>query len=177
MNSTQKNDGKQSIAVTAPTPYPPIEVEGRNPRYACMLQQDIASARGEMTAIYQYLYQGWVAQRGDPELAQTLMRIAGVEMHHLRVLGELVVLLGGDPRCSGQNGSFPWNGNLIFYHRDISSFLRYNISLEQSAVNAYTMQSGQIRDPFVSAQLSRFAEDERIHRDIFKGFLSRLQTE
>ena len=45
--------------VKADAPYPPLTVEGPNRQYARMLTMDLASDKSEMTAITQYLYQGW----------------------------------------------------------------------------------------------------------------------
>lgn len=78
------------IPVKAASPYPELKVEGRNIHYAAILTGDLASATGEMTAIYQYLYQHWTLQEQFEEIAQTIVRISEVEMHHLNMLGSLI---------------------------------------------------------------------------------------
>ena len=55
-------EGEPLIPASAAGPYPAIEVERENPRYAMMLMQDMASQKGEMTSIYQYLYEHWVLE-------------------------------------------------------------------------------------------------------------------
>ena len=164
------------LPVSADLPYPEIQVERPNRAYARILMQDIAATRGEMTAIYQYLYQNWTLTEGYGELAQILPRIAEVEMHHLDIIGRLIVLLGGDPRCFSPmgNGFYPWSGNMVNYSRSVRRILADNISLEQSAIDCYTAQAAVIEDRFVAEQLRRLAMDEQLHRSIFETFLKRL---
>lgn len=176
MTNCFPNSTDGEIPVTASAPYPEVRIEKPNRAYARILMQDIASTRGEMTAIYQYLYQSWILEDGFEELAQTLFRITKVEMHHLQVIGELIFLLGGDPRCFSPMGNsfYPWNGNMLNYSRSVKRILADNAALEQSAVDSYTAQAMVIEDNYVSAILNRFALDEEIHKHIFEDFLARL---
>lgn len=50
--------------------------------------------------------------------------------------------------------------------------LSWNIQLEREAVETYTIQARQIKDPYVSALLARLALDERLHEKILKNFLA-----
>ncbi len=160
-------------AVASARPYPPIQAAEPNRRYASMLLQDIASSRGEMTAVYQYLYQHWILETAESELAHLLARIAKVEMQHLDILGKLVVLLGGNPICRTNpcSCSTAWNGNMLQYTGSRRQLLAHNMSLELAAVNDYRTQAELIRDPCVSAILIRLAEDEEIHYQLFRSLL------
>lgn len=176
MSKQPANSANAEIPVRADLPYPEIRVEKPNRAYARILMQDIAATRGEMTAIYEYLYQNWVLGEGYEELAHTLLRIAEVEMHHIDIIGRLIVLLGGDPRCFSPmgNGFYPWSGNMVSYSRSVRRMLADDISYEQSAVDGYTAQAAVIEDRYVSEQLTRLAMDEQIHHAIFESFLKRL---
>ena len=74
------------VPVSAPGPHPALQVGAPNRYYAQLLSQDIAYTKGEMSAIYQYLYQQWRTHEQYPEFAGTLLRIAKVEMEHLEML-------------------------------------------------------------------------------------------
>lgn len=101
----------EKIPVAASEPYPPIKVEGKNHHYAQLLGQDLASSWGEMSAIYGYLYQHWILNKPQAALQTVLFRIAKVEMHHLNILGQLIRMLGGDPKCIGiPPGTTRWYG-------------------------------------------------------------------
>lgn len=167
-----------AIIVTSPGPYPPIEVERPNLSYARLLMQDLSSPRGEMTAIYQYLYQYWAIEQRDLEFSATLYKIAAVEMHHLDVLGKLVTMLGGDPRCQAVPGNrrTAWTGNDINYTRQIGPMLLHNIAGERFACNTYLSQANAVQDGKLAAVLRKLAADENVHIGIFQRFLSSYQT-
>lgn len=165
------------IAVAAPGSYPPIQVIGPNRKYADMILQDIAAAKGEMTTVYQYFYQNWCLEEIDPDLALLLNRIAQVEIKHLDLLGRLVVLLGANPVCLSRPGNrnSAWNGNMINYHHGEKFLLSYNIRLEQSTLNNYIAQARMIKDPYICDLLNRIAQDEELHRDLFTEYLEFLE--
>ncbi len=166
----------EQVPVEAASPYPEIRVVGVNPRYAELLLQDISDAKGEMTALYQYIYQDWCFRHQFQELACLLRRIAAVEMRHLDILGRLNLLLGGNPilRTQAANPQTAWNGNMIYYGRNIKPLLADNVSLERAAADAYLAQAEVIQDPFVAAMLKRLALDEQIHHHLFTSYLSQL---
>ena len=88
-------------AVASSAPYPAITVDCQNPQHALLISQNLSGPQGEMTAIYQYMYQDWILSALHPDIAAILKRIAKVEMHHLDIFGQLVSLLGGDPPLPG----------------------------------------------------------------------------
>lgn len=166
----------KKIPVTAPEPYPPLAVEGKNHHYAQLLGRDLASPWGEMSTIYGYLYQHWVLDEANEPLRTVLSRIAKVEMHHLNILGQLIRMLGGDPKCLYISGHSPvvWNGNMVNYNKGVRRILSYDVVSEQSAADGYLKHAQLIKDAHVSAMLRRLARDELVHRDIFSGFLKEI---
>ncbi|MBC8571172.1 ferritin-like domain-containing protein [Zongyangia hominis] len=159
--------------VSAPEPYPPIRVEKPNRRYAQMLSVDMASAKSEMTSITQYVYHSWVLHGTYGEAAHTLDRIAMVEMRHLDILGQLIVLLGGDPvyQSTRQNRRIVWNGAMVTYRKRFTQAIQDDIALEQAAIDLYTRQAAAILDPYVSTIIRRIIQDELIHLKIFRSLL------
>nr|WP_286174856.1 ferritin family protein [Harryflintia acetispora] len=166
------------VPVSAPGPHPALQVGAPNRYYAQLLSQDIAYTKGEMSAIYQYLYQQWRTNEQYPEFAGTLLRIAKVEMEHLEMLGKLIVLLGGDPRCQTQLGNrFTfWNGNMVFYGRPLSRMLQNDIRSERDARDLYLSQARFVKDEELSAVLARIAADEEVHLALFQSFLARFEA-
>lgn len=164
-----------TISVTASLPYPPLKCEKENTLYASLLMIDMASAGGEMTAIYQYLYENWVLNEKMSLYAQLMLKIAKVEMHHLNMLGDLIQQLGGDPKCQtmANDKSTPWNGTFINYSKELNTMLCGNIMGERAAYNTYQTHANQIKDPFVSAVLRRIAEDEKVHYQLFNQMINK----
>lgn len=164
------------INVTYPADYPPVEVSGPNLKLARLLNNDLAAVKSETTAIHQYLYQAWMLEGSRTELSTTLSDIARVEMHHMRILGRLIVLLGGSPRFFSYPPGrvLPWNGKMVNYDKDIRHILAADISDEELAYQAYTQQAKTTKDEKVAANLTRIAQDEKLHKAVFEKFLQDL---
>lgn len=81
-----------------PAPYPEVRVARPNKEYAYLLLEDYAGMVSELTAVCQYSYHHFVLENENREVADALSCIALVEMHHLEILAETIVMLGVDPR-------------------------------------------------------------------------------
>lgn len=163
---------KNKIIFHAESPYPPIKVEEPNLKYACLLQADEASDKSEFTSISQYVYQSWIFQACYKEIAHGIIKIAEVEMHHLDMLGKLIILLGGEPKL--QSGYRIWNGNMVNYTVSPVNMLKSSIMLEVAAIETYEKQINYIKDKYIVDILKRIVEDEQIHLKIFNNYLSEL---
>ena len=153
--------------------YPPIQAAGKNRQYARMLQRNIAAAESETTAVNQYVYQSWMLEKSHPEISSAMASIAMVEMHHLHMLGQMVVLLGGEPRfCMGAGrGASCWNGSMVNYQPCLRQMMINNIKDEQGAIRQYSRQAASICDENVKNLLERIILDEKLHIDCFRRFL------
>jgi bacterioferritin len=140
-------------------PYPAITVEGPNREYAEILMGDYAGKDSELTAILQYIYGNLVSS--NVEVAQLLMCIARVEMHHFHMLGETIKLLGVDPRY--QHMGKYWNASFVKYERDTCKILHANREDEMAAIREYRRQAARIADTNVKELLLRIARDEEVH--------------
>lgn len=175
-NGRRKPNDIPRIPVQASPPYPPIAAEGRNISYAQILSSDLAGSKGEMSAIYQYIYQSWILQEQHPLISETLLCIAKVEMQHLNILGQLTIKLGGNPKCQfiQNRRSIVWNGGMVNYTQNLSEILKANISDEQYAADMYMRHATMIQDGDISALLARLSLDELQHKSIFEGFLEQI---
>ncbi len=169
VHNVMKNNS-ESKSVASPEPYPPIKVSRKNPYYANMLYPALRAQESEMTAITTYLYQHWILTDRFSDLGKTLMAISNVEMFHLNTIGQLITMLGGDPRLAN-NACECWNADAIDYCQEVHHILAANIVSEEGAAAFYQQTAKEIQDPCVSAVLKRLALDEILHAKIFREFL------
>ncbi len=172
----KKEQGCQTLYASQ-KPYPSLNVEEKNMRYAQILKMNLASQKSEMTAITQYLYQSWIWNGEYREIAETMHQIAAVEMRHLDLFGKAVRLLGGNPTYSApqKNRLYIWNGNAVNYGGHVNRMLRYNLQAEQETIRIYERQSKIILSGNLPELLLRIVEDEKVHVSIFQALLEKMQ--
>ncbi len=151
--------------------YPLPKVERPNLEYAKILLDDFSGIISENTAINLYLYQSLSTNNTNPSFAKIIKEISEVEMHHLYLLGETIVLLGGNPIY----GSFGkdnilrlWTSSNVNYTTNLKEMLEADIISEQMAINHYQEQLKIIKDRYIQDLIKRILEDEFIHLSIFK---------
>lgn len=156
-------------------PYPPIEVQGRNIYYAHLLQVNYAGSNSELTEMTQYLYQHFLVNKVYEDLSEQLMCISQEEMKHFNILGNLIVLLGGDPNLRTVTGMRTeyWCGYNIFNEKCIPDFLERNIMLEEISISLYKNHISLIVDENIISILERIILDEENHIRIFKDLLTK----
>ena len=151
--------------------YPIPKVERPNLQYAKILLDDFAGVVSEDTAINLYLYQTFSTNNTNPSFAEIMKKISEVEMHHLYLLGETIVLLGGNPiygSFGNDNVLRLWNSANVNYTTNFKEMLETNIIAEQTAINHYQEQLKIIKDRYIQTLIKRIIEDELIHLSIFK---------
>ncbi|WP_085533184.1 ferritin-like domain-containing protein [Anaeromassilibacillus sp. Marseille-P3371] len=160
----------------SPEPYPPIEVAGKNRLYAGLMHMNLCAAQSEMTAVMQYLYQGWVIEAKNAEASQALKQIAMVEMHHIDIFAQLICLLGGDPvySVSFRQRRRTWDGNMVSSCKNFFHMMQSNLLAEQETIDRYRRQAAMVHDASLSAILLRIVEDEKVHVKIFRSYLDEL---
>lgn len=154
-------------------PYPPIKVEEKNENYARLLLKNFAGEISEDTAIHLYIYQTLILKDDNKDLADTLKRIAIVEMHHLDMLGEVIKLLGVKPVYGTMIDNYfkPWSGAYVDYTIGLKEMLNIDIENEETAIRNYQKSIELIEDKYIRKLLERIIEDEMLHIKIFKSFL------
>ncbi|MBE6654429.1 MAG: hypothetical protein E7608_03105 [Ruminococcaceae bacterium] len=149
-------------------PYPELRIERRNPRYAAMLSLAYAGQEGELPTILSYIYGSMVCANAMPEmLCQTLRCIAVAEMRHLEMLGELIFMLGGDPRFCTSNKRMGINTAMLPYKASPAEIIAQAIAGEKKAIKLYENLILSIDDKYVREVLRRIIKDEEHHLKIF----------
>lgn len=146
-------------------PYPPIKVKGENPRYASLILLNYSSSTSELSAVTQYVYHEIALKYKYEEVSETIQGIAEVEMHHLQMLGELLVKLGQDPGywiCKHKKLSY-WTPEFLSFNTDLKKALMIDITDEKEAISQYKRTAKQIDDPYIVDIIDRIILDEEYH--------------
>ena len=162
----------KSSPYAAPEPYPEIKVEREDPRLANLIMGKLAGQQSEMTATTRYLYLHWTLT----ECHDVMFGIAKVEMHHMNMLGQMIRLLGGDPRfqvCQRGRPVF-WNGGMIPYWKTVREALEGSMKAEEATAAGYQELIDQISDQNVCRVLARIRDDELFHQDLLREKLDAL---
>lgn len=157
----------------AAMPYPPVKVEKRDPFYACEMLSNIGSCNSEMSTLNSYLYNSTILLKSHSEISEVFRKIAIVEMHHLSIFSQLALELGADPRlwtCSGRKPVY-WSPACCQYPDNLKTMLYNAYTGEQDAIRKYENQIEQIQDDYICEILQRIIEDEKLHVEIYRGFL------
>ena len=185
-----RGNGEICSEVEVDLPYPPIRVERPNLDYAVALFRQYSGYDGELTATTQYIYQNMVLLNSDPTAAALLECIAINESRHFQILGQLIYMLGADPklyaptRLRGEpqrirgasdsavvEGYSWWSGDMLIYTHDFNTMIRNNIELEYIAIANYNAALRVINDVYVRPMLERIILDEQRHIVIFNQLL------
>lgn len=155
-------------------PYPNIDNVQPNRCDLAMTYDLYAGSISEYTAIAQYVYHHLYAQHAGLELLQReFLSIAIVEMHHLALLGGLILKLGGAPQFISPTkaGYTPWNSTLIDYGCGLKDMILLDIKSEQAAICDYTRGANCTCQEEISALLRRISQDEELHLKAFTNML------
>jgi bacterioferritin len=165
---------KKTELARNPKPYPPIKVLEPNIEYALILHDALAGRVSEMTAITQYLYHHWDMGETLEETSQLLEDISIVEMEHMEILAELIVLLGGTPIYHDSICGM-WSPEYVEYLPQTPlRQLIADIEAEKAAIDIYRYQIAIIHDPYIQAILKRIIRDEEVHLSLFKAQLQNI---
>lgn len=158
-------------------PYPTVKVEKQNLDYAKLLLENYAGVISEDTAVHLYFYQSLVINEAFKDFANIMLSISKVEMHHLKLLGETISLLGLKPvfgTISKKNYGNAWNSKFIDYTTDLKEMLEINIKNEELAIKNYKKRIMEINDNNIKDLLLRIIEDEKLHIEIFKYYYNKF---
>lgn len=79
-------------------PYPPAKARAENERYARIIRNSFAGRDSVLTAVLTCFYHSMRFEECAADLQKAFLGIAICKMHHLKLLGELLISLGSDPR-------------------------------------------------------------------------------
>ena len=144
--------------------YPDLADVQRDLRSAKIIQNLYAGKSSELSAITQYCYQAFVSQRFNDEINEVFLHIAEVEMHHLELLANAIIKLGGNPTFSNSGGW--WSGSNVYYNNNIINMINRDIRDEELAILDYKKAAAFIKDAGVDALLNRIIADEEVHIEV-----------
>lgn len=159
-----------------PTPYPEVRVVAPNPYYAQLLLEDYAGTVSEFSAISQYIYHHFVLEHKYKDVADLLACISLVEMHHLELLAETIIMLGVDPRfrtVKNNNIEEYWDASFIFYGISLCDQISSDIAGEWAAIESYRKHQHLIDDPNIRQLLERIILDELHHIDLLNQIMQK----
>ncbi len=157
-------------------PYPTVEVTEPNAEYAARLSVFFAGRDSELSALLQYTYQSQILKAKNAYISDILQCISITEMRHYEMLGEMILLLGADPRVAAQNrGRYVyWNGAGVTYAKHAERMLKDNIISERRAVASYNNFIKGCKDEKINKVIKRIVLDEEHHFKLFNSLLTEL---
>lgn len=153
--------------------YPEPKVERQNIQYGNILLKDYAGEVSEFTAIALYIYQDFVSENRYKDYAKLVESIAIVEMKHLELIGETILLEGIKPMYV--DGVYPsgrlWTPMYVNYNTNILDMLCADIDSEKKAIANYNYHLVIIKDKYIRKLIERIILDEELHLKLFKEML------
>lgn len=170
-----------------------VRVDGPNPNYANMLQEQLGGPQGELKAAMQYLSQSFRIR--DPQIKDLFMDIASEELGHMEMVAELVnqlnghyldaqhttvgsveaaVLTGLTPMLANASG-YPWNATYVNETGDLAADILSDIAAEQRAKVVYQYLYRQISDSGVREAIDFLLNREEAHNTLFREAFNRLE--
>lgn len=169
--SVQPSFGPNGLCL--PQPYPTAKANAANERYGRMIRNSFTGRESALTAMMTYLYQSMRFGECAEDLRETLWAISVCKMYHMRLLGELLISLGGDPKffyCSPPNAaSGSWwaaQPNIVTYSKNLGDALKAGISAEKAVIEEHNNIINYVDDEGLRALLKRIVLDEEYHLKI-----------
>jgi len=166
--------------------FHPVAVEGPNPQYAALLQEQLGGGNGELKAAMQYLSQSFRIR--DSRIKDLFLDIAAEELGHMEMIGQTINLLNGhevnaERTSAGQvqthvqlglnpgliNASgYSWTADYVTVTGDLCADLLSNIASEQRAKVVYEYLYRQISDKKVRETIDFLLNREEAHNQMFR---------
>lgn len=173
--------------------FHPVEIEGPNPRYAALLQEQLGGANGELKAAMQYMSQSFRIK--DPEIKDLFLDIAAEELGHMEMIAQTIsalnghyvdaeninageiqthVQLGLNPGLINASG-YSWTADYVTVTGDLCADLLANIASEQRAKVVYEYLYRQIEDKKIRQTIDFLLNREEAHNAMFREAFNRVQ--
>ncbi len=171
----------------------PVMVEGPNPQYAVLLQEQLGGGNGELKAALQYMSQSFRIK--DPQIKDLFMDIAAEELSHMEMVAQTInllnghdvdyhevdageiqshVILGLNPGLINASG-YSWTGDYVTVTGDLCADLLSNIASEQRAKVVYEYLYRQIKDKKVQDTIDFLLNREEAHNALFREAFNKVQ--
>lgn len=149
-------------------PYPPFHptLKGcvAHDRRMSRALEDCYAA--ELHAVAAYTYRSLLCEPADRTLSDLFNTLALEEIEHFRLLGELIIALGGNPtlRTRVQVESFPLcHGDSACSEREARCMIEDAIREEKVLVDCYETLMSRTEDRVVRSVFSHLIADEQAH--------------
>jgi Mn-containing catalase len=170
-----------------------VKVEGPNPQYAALMQEQIGGANGELKAALQYLSQSF--RINDPTIKDLFLDIGSEELSHMEMVAQTINLLNGHdinyesvgvgeiqshvlaglaPVLINASGA-PWTADYVTVTGDLVADLLSNIASEQRAKVVYEYLYRQIKDKYVRETIDFLLNREEAHNALFREALNKVK--
>ncbi|PKM71603.1 MAG: manganese catalase [Firmicutes bacterium HGW-Firmicutes-16] len=170
-----------------------VRVDGPNPNYANLLQEQLGGPQGELKAALQYLSQSYRIK--DPRIKDMFLDIACEELGHMEMVATMVNLLNGHqpdamnttvgnveaavltgltPMLANASG-YPFNAAYINETGDLAADLLSDIAAEQRAKVVYQYLYRQINDSGVREAIDFLLNREEAHNTLFRMAFNMLE--
>lgn len=144
-----------------------------------VISPSYASPTGELNAVLQYFYHYFnFDKQGYKDYALTLQRIAIAEMHHLKILGTIILELGAQPvYCQNPPTAFNfYSAKYVTYSRNLINMIEDDVLGERRAIAQYTKIICRLKDEQLKKIISRIREDEQLHLEELNRILKELKS-
>ncbi len=170
-----------------------VRVDGPNPNFAAMMQEQLGGPQGELKAALQYFSQS--ARIKDPEIKDLFLDIASEELSHMEMVAQTVNMLNGHvldannatvgnieahvltgltPMLANASGQL-WTAAYINETGDLAADILSNIAAEQRAKVVYQYLYRQINDKGVRETIDFLLNREEAHNTMFREAFNRIQ--
>lgn len=131
----QADDFLNKIQCRSQNPFPSTQMPVQHAQAAELLLSVYAGGgNSELTALTQYFVHSQTLS--DVDAKNLDLCIALDEMHHLQVIGEMIVSLGGELRFWSTNHMY-WTGGYVSYGITDKEKISQDIFSEQEAISGY----------------------------------------
>ena len=170
-----------------------VKVDGPNPNYANMMQEQLGGPQGELKAALQYISQSYRIK--DQKIKDLFLDIGSEELGHMEMVATLVNLLNGHnldaqnttagsieasvlsgltPMLANASG-YPFNGVYINETGDLAADILSDIAAEQRAKVVYEYLYRQITDKGVREAIDFLLNREEAHNTLFREAFNQLE--
>lgn len=170
-----------------------VKVDGPNPNYANMMQEQLGGPQGELKAAMQYISQSFRIK--DQKIKDLFLDIGSEELGHMEMVATLVnelnghnldaqnttvgsieasVLSGLTPMLANASG-YPFNGVYVNETGDLAADILSNIAAEQRAKVVYQYLYRQISDKGVRKAIDFLLNREEAHNTLFREAFNQLE--
>lgn len=159
-------------------PYPKIDIKEKDPKFAYKIFKLYAGEVSEFTAVSQYSYQS-IYLNEYKELSKILEDIAITEMRHLKILGELIKVLGLNPYyvTYNDNRPIPWDADNVNFTINYREMLVSDIEKEKLAINDYNKLASETNIQNIKDIINRIIMDEKRHIEVLSILLKQYDEE